>query len=142
MNGKSKAWALALLVAVFLLGGVAGAAVDRMLVGDREVSSGERGRSGGDRDRRRSYTDWLAAELSLTDEQRGVAQVLRHDIGFRTVEVRDGRLLLNGVAVTLKGVNRHEHSPANGRFLSDSLMMLDIRLMKSLNINKSIFFRI
>jgi hypothetical protein len=70
MNGKSRAWALALLVAVFLVGGAAGAAVDRMLVGDREVSSGQRGRSGGDRDRRRSYLDWLADELALSEEQR------------------------------------------------------------------------
>ncbi|UCC84897.1 MAG: hypothetical protein JSW46_08255 [Gemmatimonadota bacterium] len=70
MNGKSKAWALALLIAVFLVGGAAGAAVDRMLVGDREVSSDRRGRSGGDRDRRRSYLDWLADELALSEEQR------------------------------------------------------------------------
>lgn len=74
MNGKSRAWALALLIAVFLLGGAAGAAVDRMLVGDREVSSGQRGRSGGDRDRRRSYVDWLADELQLSEEQRTEVQ--------------------------------------------------------------------
>ncbi|NIN72704.1 MAG: hypothetical protein GTO46_12440 [Gemmatimonadetes bacterium] len=74
MNGKSRAWALALLVAVFLVGGAAGAAVDRMLVGEREVSSGQRGRSGGDRDRRRSYLDWLADELTLSEEQRTEVQ--------------------------------------------------------------------
>lgn len=74
MNGKSRAWALALLVAVFLVGGAAGAAVDRMLVGDREVSSGQRERSGGDRDRRRSYLDWLAAELELSDGQKTEVQ--------------------------------------------------------------------
>ena len=28
-----------------------------------------------------------------------------------TVEVRDGRLLLNGAAIKLKGVNRHECTP-------------------------------
>jgi len=37
--------------------------------------------------------------------------------------------------VTLKGVDRHEHSPLTGRYLSDSLIDLDVRLMKSLNIN-------
>jgi hypothetical protein len=73
MNGKSKAWALALLVAVFLVGGAAGAAVDRMLVSDREVASGQRGRSG-DRDRRRSYLDWLAGELELSAAQRTEVQ--------------------------------------------------------------------
>lgn len=74
MNGKSRAWALALLVAVFLVGGAAGAGVDRMLVGARQESSTEHTRSGGDRDRRRSYLDWLAAELTLTDEQRTQVQ--------------------------------------------------------------------
>ncbi|UCC71727.1 MAG: hypothetical protein JSV86_15315 [Gemmatimonadota bacterium] len=75
MNGKSKAWALALLVAVLLLGGVAGAAVDRMLVGERTASSGQRGRSG-DRDRRRSYLDWLSAQLELDEEQQAQVQVV------------------------------------------------------------------
>jgi hypothetical protein len=74
MNGKSRAWALALLVAVFLVGGAAGAAVDRMLVGDREVSSGQRGRTSGDRDRRRSYLDWLGAQLELSEQQRAEVQ--------------------------------------------------------------------
>jgi beta-galactosidase len=73
--------------------------------------------------------------LSLEDEEGQVRQVLRHELGFRTVEIRDGLLRVNGVPVTLRGVNRHEHSPVTGRFISDSLMLLDIRLMKQLNIN-------
>lgn len=73
--------------------------------------------------------------LSLEDRNGRARQVLRQRIGFRTVEVRDGLLLVNGVPVTLKGVNRHEHSPLTGRYLSDSLIELDMRLMKSLNIN-------
>jgi hypothetical protein len=76
MNGKSRAWALALLVAVFLVGGAAGAGVDRMLVGDRQEASADRGRSEGNRDRRRSYLDWLAAELALSDEQRTQVQTI------------------------------------------------------------------
>ncbi|MGD2215692.1 MAG: hypothetical protein PVJ64_03005 [Gemmatimonadales bacterium] len=75
MNEKSRFWALALLVAVFLVGGAAGAAVDRLLVGDREVSSSQRGRST-DRDRRRSYVDWLAAKLELTEEQKTEVRVI------------------------------------------------------------------
>jgi hypothetical protein len=69
MNGKSKIWALALLLGVLLLGGVAGAAVDRILV--RESAAAEaRERRDSDRDRRGRYLDWLSAELELTDEQR------------------------------------------------------------------------
>jgi beta-galactosidase len=73
--------------------------------------------------------------LSLENRDGTTSQVLSHRVGFRTVEIRDGLLQVNGVPVTLKGVNRHEHSPVTGRYLSDSLMMLDLELMKSLNIN-------
>jgi len=75
MNGKSRAWALALLVAVFLVGGAAGAAVDRWLVGDRAVESSQRDRPS-DRGRRRSYIDWLAGELGLSEEQKAEVQVI------------------------------------------------------------------
>jgi beta-galactosidase len=51
------------------------------------------------------------------------------------VEIRGGQLLVNGVAIRLKGVNRHEHDPDRGRTLSRELMLTDIRLMKQFNIN-------
>ncbi len=73
--------------------------------------------------------------VSIEDRNGSVNQVLTHRIGFRSVEIRGGVLQVNGSPVTLKGVNRHEHSPETGRYLSDSLMELDIRLMKNLNIN-------
>jgi len=65
----------------------------------------------------------------------GPPQVLRQRVGFRTVEVSGGLLKVNGVAVTLRGVNRHEHDPATGRYVSEELMLKDVRLMKELNIN-------
>ncbi len=68
MNGKPKAWALALLVGALLLGGVAGAAVDRLLIGEPAVA--EEARRAGDRDRRRSELEWLSSELDLSAEQR------------------------------------------------------------------------
>ena len=75
MIGKSKAWALTLLLVVLLMGGVAGAAIDRMFVSDRSTVE-NRNRRGDERDGRRNYIDWLAAELSLTDEQRSNIEVL------------------------------------------------------------------
>ena len=45
--------------------------------------------------------------LSVEERSGSATQVLRQRIGFRTVEVRDGLLQVNGVPVTLKGVNRH-----------------------------------
>lgn len=68
MNGKSKLWALALLIGVLVLGGVAGAAVDRSLSDPACPTAGEERRSREDRDR--GYLDWLSSELALTAEQR------------------------------------------------------------------------
>ena len=62
-------------------------------------------------------------------------QVIATKIGFRTVEVRDGLLRVNGVPVTLKGVNRHEHDPDTGRVVTEASMLQDIRLMKEFNVN-------
>jgi beta-galactosidase len=56
-------------------------------------------------------------------------------IGFRTSEIKDGRLLVNGVPVLLKGVNRHEHDPWTGHVVSEASMRDDIELMKRSNIN-------
>ncbi|MGW8265226.1 MAG: glycoside hydrolase family 2 TIM barrel-domain containing protein [Longimicrobiales bacterium] len=65
----------------------------------------------------------------------GAAQVLRSRVGFRTVEISGGVLRVNGVPITLRGVNRHEHSPVHGRYQPDELLLQDIRLMKEMNIN-------
>ena len=35
-------------------------------------------------------------------------------VGFRRVEIRDGRLLVNGKAVRIHGVNRHDHDDVRG----------------------------
>jgi beta-galactosidase len=56
-------------------------------------------------------------------------------IGFRSVEMSSGRLLVNGKAVTLRGVNRHEHDPYTGHVVSHDSMRDDILLMKDLNFN-------
>ncbi len=57
------------------------------------------------------------------------------DFGFREVEIKDRRLLINGKPVVLKGVNRHEHDPDTGRTLTRKRMIEDIALMKQNNIN-------
>ncbi|MCK9451610.1 MAG: DUF4981 domain-containing protein [Bacteroidales bacterium] len=56
-------------------------------------------------------------------------------IGFRKVEIKAGQLLVNGKAILIKGVNRHEHDPATGRYVSRENMLHDIELMKQMNIN-------
>ncbi len=44
-------------------------------------------------------------------------------------------MLVNGKAVLLKGVNRHEHDPVTGHVVSKESMLQDITLMKQNNIN-------
>ncbi len=56
-------------------------------------------------------------------------------LGFRTVEVRDRQLLINGKPVVVKGANRHEHDPYTGKALSLERMMQDLRLLKQHNFN-------
>ena len=73
--------------------------------------------------------------LTLEDDEGRILQVIPARVGFRTVEIRDGLLQVNGVPVTLRGVNRHEHDPHTGRVMSDELMLRDIELMKRYNVN-------
>jgi beta-galactosidase len=73
--------------------------------------------------------------LRLKDNRGQVVESLSCPVGFRSVEIRDGRLLLNGQAIRLRGVNRHEHDPATARTLSPERMLQDILLMKQANIN-------
>ncbi|MEV1024815.1 glycoside hydrolase family 2 TIM barrel-domain containing protein [Streptomyces sp. NPDC050264] len=56
-------------------------------------------------------------------------------IGFRTVELSDGLIKVNGTAILFKGVNRHEWHPEHGRALDLDTMRRDVELMKRHNIN-------
>ncbi|MFJ9249898.1 glycoside hydrolase family 2 TIM barrel-domain containing protein [Streptomyces sp. NPDC101776] len=56
-------------------------------------------------------------------------------IGFRTVELSDGLIKVNGRAILFKGVNRHEWHPDWGRALDLETMREDVLLMKRHNVN-------
>lgn len=56
-------------------------------------------------------------------------------IGFRRVEIANRELLINGKAVMIKGVNRHEWDDATGKTLSRESMIRDIVLMKEYGFN-------
>lgn len=73
--------------------------------------------------------------ITLQDEKGNVIESTAKKIGFRSVEIKRGQLLVNGVPITLKGVNIHEHNPRTGHTLTDELMFKDIELMKKFNIN-------
>ncbi|WP_343667612.1 glycoside hydrolase family 2 TIM barrel-domain containing protein [Chitinophaga sp.] len=64
-----------------------------------------------------------------------IAEVIRQQVGFRKVEIKNAQLLVNGQPVLIKGVNRHEMDPDFGYVVSPQRMLEDIRLMKELNVN-------
>ena len=64
-----------------------------------------------------------------------VQEVIPWRVGFRSVEIKNAQLLVNGKAIYIKGVNRHEHDPDLGHVPTTELMLKDILLMKRYNIN-------
>ena len=56
-------------------------------------------------------------------------------VGFKEISFSGNTLLVNGVKVKFKGVNRHETNPDNGRTVSLDDMVRDISLMKMYNVN-------
>jgi beta-galactosidase len=76
-----------------------------------------------------------ALTLTLQDAAGRTLESVGARVGFRSVEVRGGQLLVNGVPIYIKGVNRHEQDQVEGHVVSEETMLTDIRLMKQFNIN-------
>jgi beta-galactosidase/beta-glucuronidase len=73
--------------------------------------------------------------ITLWESGKVQKETVRTKLGFRKVEVRDGVFMVNGSAVKLKGVNRHETHPVHGHAVPIESMIQDIVLMKQHNIN-------
>lgn len=73
--------------------------------------------------------------VTYKDSKGKEVESFGHLFGFRTIEMRNGLLLINNQPVKFKGVNRHEHDPNNGRTITVASMIEDIELMKQFNIN-------
>ena len=56
-------------------------------------------------------------------------------VGFKEQRIVGNTFLVNGMPVKMKGVNRHETNPENGRTVSRNDMLKDITLFKQFNIN-------
>ena len=72
--------------------------------------------------------------VEATDGKRTI-EATAFDVGFRSVELRDRQVLVNGKAVLFKGVNRHDMHPTQGYHLTLEDMERDMRTLKELNIN-------
>lgn len=73
--------------------------------------------------------------IQLKDTHGDLLEVESCRVGFRKVEIQDGKVLINGVPIYFRGVNRHEHDPMLGHAITEESMVKDILLMKRLNIN-------
>ena len=73
--------------------------------------------------------------VSLRDDGGAIREATAQWIGFRSVEIRDRDLLLNGERVLIRGVNRHDHHPDTGKTLSREDMERDVVLMKRFGFN-------
>ena len=61
---------------------------------------------------------------------------LTEKFGFRTIEIRENDgVYVNGTKVKFKGINRHVFWPETGRCVSPDIDLLDVRLMKEMNMN-------
>jgi hypothetical protein len=74
-------------------------------------------------------------EVSIRRNGKNV-HTFHQRFGFRTVEVKKGDgIYVNGVKIMMKGVNRHSIWPSSGRTLSRKIHLMDIELMKDMNMN-------
>ena len=62
-------------------------------------------------------------------------EVISIKTGFRKIEMKNSQFLVNGQAILIKGVNRHEMDPKTGPYVSPERMRQDMQIMKLLNIN-------
>ena len=73
--------------------------------------------------------------LTVTDSNGNVVEIVPVDVGFRTFEVKNGVMHINGQRILFRGVNRHEFNCKRGRAITEADMLWDIRFMKRYNIN-------
>ena len=79
---------------------------------------------------------WNSEEPHLyTLRLEAAGEIITRKVGLRTVEIKDGQLLINGVSVKLQGVNRHDTHPYNGWSMTDEELISELALMKQLHIN-------
>ncbi len=74
----------------------------------------------------------LTAEIIADGE---IVETAETKVGFRTFELKNNLMCLNGKRIIFKGINRHEWNANGGRVVTEEDMLWDIRFMKQNNIN-------
>ncbi|MBP5153097.1 MAG: DUF4981 domain-containing protein, partial [Lachnospiraceae bacterium] len=73
--------------------------------------------------------------ISLFDAKGELKEIAVTKVGFRTFELKDKLMLINGKRIIFKGVDRHEFSSYGGRVVTEEEMLWDIKTFKRNNIN-------
>ncbi|MFI3317815.1 MAG: glycoside hydrolase family 2 TIM barrel-domain containing protein [Rikenellaceae bacterium] len=74
--------------------------------------------------------------LTMKCPEGNVVESRSQRVGFRSIEFsKDNALLINGRNVEIMGVNRHDHSPVNGKALTRDEIRKDLELIKQFNFN-------
>jgi len=74
-------------------------------------------------------------KINLKNKNNEVVETLNWRFGMKKVEIKGEIFYVNGKAVKLKGVNRHEHHPRTGKYVDRQTTVRDVILMKQANIN-------
>ncbi|MBN2796905.1 MAG: DUF4981 domain-containing protein [Clostridia bacterium] len=80
-------------------------------------------------------TPHLYELLLILRNNEQIMSVKTLKFGFRTIELKDEEILVNGQPILLKGVNRHDFDSSKGWIVSDEIYHKDFTLMKKHNIN-------
>jgi beta-galactosidase len=70
----------------------------------------------------------------LLDPNGAVAEVHTQLVGFRSIEISDRQLKVNGTPIWIFGVNRHDHHPERGKAVTVDDMRNDLLAMRRHNI--------
>lgn len=73
--------------------------------------------------------------FTVKDSSGAVLETTGCDVGFRSVEIKEGNFLVNGKRIFIKGVNRHDHDAYTGQYVAREIIRRDLETMKQLNIN-------
>lgn len=79
--------------------------------------------------------DLYDVTINLCDTKGNVLDSVKCRTGFRKIEIRDRVFLLNGQPVKMKGVNRVEHDPFTGKYVTRERVLQEVLKMKRNNIN-------
>ncbi|MFI4911326.1 MAG: glycoside hydrolase family 2 TIM barrel-domain containing protein [Sedimentisphaeraceae bacterium JB056] len=71
----------------------------------------------------------------LKNSKGKIVEATACNVGFRDIEIKNRELLLNGKPIYIKGVNRHDHDPVTGKYISRENMLKEIMLLKQFNFN-------